>query len=218
MATYSGISGQFAVGGVVDGSPLVNGTLAAAGATLAIDAATASLYGVLRTGDTFALNVAGTVTRTVTGGPYVIASGSVTAVTFSPALTGTATYDNVAITYNSNSVGNITRAELNADVEALDATAIGTVWRATVGGRATWTGRAEAWIDTGDAKQAALVTNAASTVPTTTALALVLKVGAGQYFYGSAIVRRPQVVVAVGPLTKITFDFTADGSLLTRHE
>lgn len=212
MSTFSGKDGLLVLGGYVDGSPLAQGSVASAAATMNIDAVSASLYGCILTGDTFAF-ATGAGTYTVTNGPYLIASGSCTAITFTP-VNATVVADNAAITFTARTVLNATRWSWTGKVAALDDTVLSDLWRSSTGGLASWTGEGEAWLDSGDAVQAALLTNVASATNTVTARPCTFRVGSIRQFYGSGVITSLVVTDEVGALVKVTFALTGDGSII----
>lgn len=213
MATHRGMDGALVLGGILDGSPLVNGALAQGATSMNIDAG--SLNGVVFAGDKFTLaGESGSPQHTVTGGPYVASGNAITGITFTPPIATGGVADNAAVTFVANSVAQILSWEMGAERDVLDASTMGDKWRKVVGGMARWSGEAEALLDYGDAKQKELIDKIATASPASADAGLILRAGTTKQFYGSALLTGFRVVGDTGTLFRVSFQFSGSGSVL----
>jgi hypothetical protein len=208
------MNGALVAGGILDGTPLVNGAVASSIATLAIDGA--GLAGVILGGDTFTIGgETGSPVHTVTSGAaFVVANASVTSVTFTPAIATGGVADNATLLFTSRSVALITLWRLRAEKMVLDATAMGDKWRTRVGGLCVWEGEAEAWLDYADTNQALLLNRLLTAAPTLTTNALVLRTATSKQWYGYALLRQGRLLAEKDTLVKVAFAFSGDGAVL----
>ena len=215
--TFQGFNGLLVAGGIQDGAPRLNGALASAAATLALDDNGAgTLTGVILGGDTFTISgETGSPTHTVTAGAtFTIASASCTSITFTPAIATGGVADNATITFTSNSVAQVTRWDMAVRQPMLDRTTLGDKWRRFKGGLASWTGTAEALLDYADPNQAKLIDRLVTATPASTPSGMVLRLTTSKQWYGYAYLSRGRVMVQKDALVRIAFDFTGDGTTL----
>lgn len=215
MSTYQGFGGRFVAGGIVDGSPILNGALASGTAVMAVDAV-ATINGVIFAGDTFTIaGETGSPTHTVTGGPYVIANSSVTSVAFTPAVATGGVGDNAALSFTANSVSQVQEWEFTVSRDPLEYTSLGDVWRKFVGGEAVFRGSARVVYDYGDTKQSQLVARLVTATPDVASYGLVFRVSTSKQHYGTAILTNFSIEARTGQLITAALEFQGDGSLLT---
>lgn len=213
MTTYRGMDGALVLGGILSGSPLVNGAKIAGSLTLNLDAA--SLIGVIHTGDTFTVaGETGLPVHTVTNGPYVAVANAVVGLTFTTVVAVGGIADNAAITFASNSMANVRSWGMNAALQILDTSAMGQKWRTVSGGTASFDGEAEAMLDGGDLKQLALLNAIATGTPPGLDAGMVFKSDLNKQFYGSCVCSNFRVVSASGALVLVRFSFAGSGAVL----
>jgi hypothetical protein len=212
--TYPGYGGLMVVGGILDGSPLINGALASSLTTLALDGVTA---GVILGGDTFTIaGETGSPTHTVTAGlAFLVANTSLTGLTFTPAIATGGVADNAAITFTSNSVAQMGQWELTVKRTVHKNAFFGEKWEGTIGGLASASGRCEGWLDLSDAKQSALASNLVATTPIATPIGLVFRYATSKNIYLFGVPQNAKVSAPVNGLVTVAFAFTADGTVLT---
>jgi len=215
MSNYRGDAGGLILGGKLVGSPLVDGALSETDTTMDIDAA--SLTGVVVVGDTFTLaGEAGSPTHTVTGGPFYVAAGdAITGITFTPAIAAGGVANNAAVTFASNSVGEIRQWRLEASLDIIEDTVKGDSHKTYKGGLAMWRGSATAWLDYDDTQQAALIDEIASDPPDGTIAGLLLEIASGKQWYGAGELSNFNIESPEGSIiVPVTFDFQGSGQAL----
>jgi len=207
------------LGGYLRGSPLVDGAVASAGATVTVDGTV--LQGIVAVGDVFVVD-GDAINRTVTGTAVRIASTNhVSGITFTPAATvGFAT--NVTVTFASNSVAELRSWSLDeASLEMVDVTRKGHTHRQHKGAIGTWSGSASAYLDYGDTVQAELIDKLASGTPTLTSgtLGFVIEGTAAvpsKMLYGSVILSNFAISSPEGSaVVEVTFNFQGTDALAT---
>jgi len=215
MSNFEGQSGGLILGGLLVGSPLVDGALNAGETTMDIDAT--SLTGVVIIGDTFTLaGESGSPTHTVTGGPFYVAAGdAIASITFSTVIAAGGVANDAAVTFASNSVAEIRSWALTTALEMIDDTVKGDTHRTFLGGLATWEGTATAWLDYDDAEQAELIDAIATDPPDGAIAGLMFQVASGKTWYGAAEIQNFRIDSPEGSaVTPVTFDFQGTGQVL----
>ena len=215
MSTFEGQDGALILGGLLVGSPLVDGALIENDTTMDIDAV--SLTGVVIVGDTFTLaGEAGSPTHTVTGGPFYVAAGNaITSLTFSTAIAAGGVANDAAVTFASNSVAEIRSWSLTTALEIIDDTVKGDTHKTFLGGLATWEGTATAWLDYDDTEQAELIDAIANDPPDGAIAGLMFQVASGKTWYGGAEIQNFRTESQEGSaVTPVTFDFQGTGQVL----
>lgn len=215
MSNLRGQDGGLILGGLLVGTPLVDGALNAGETTMDIDAA--SLTGVVIIGDIFTLaGESGSPTHTVTGGPfYVAAANAIASITFSTVIAAGGVANDAAVSFASNSVAEIRAWDLVAELEMIDDTVKGDTHRTFKGGLAKWNGSATAWLDYGDAEQAALIDAIASDPPDGTIAGLMFQAASGKTWYGAAELMNFTTESPEGTaLVPVTFNFQGSGQVL----
>lgn len=215
--TYPGYGGLFVLGGIVDGSPRLNGALASSITTMSIDDnGTGTMAGVILGGDTFTIaGETGSPTHTVTAGTaFTIAGASCTSITFTPAIATGGVSDNATLTFTSNSVAQIKGWELEVEHNILPTNYLGQKWEGNIGGLGAWRGKAEANLDYGATQQAALIDRFHGATPTMTNVGLVFRYGTSKNLYGYAVPKSIRSQHPVAGIVGITFEFEGDSTLL----
>lgn len=215
MSTTRGQDGGLILGGLLVGSPLVNGALLENDTTMDIDAV--SLTGVVIVGDTFTLaGEAGSPTHTVTGGPfYVAAANAIASITFSTAIAAGGVANDAAVSFTSNSVAEITAWSITAGLEMIDDTVKEDTHRTFKGGLAIWSGTATAWLDYLDTEQASLIDEIANDPPDGTIAGLMFQISSGKTWYGAAELSNFSTESPEGSaLQAVSFDFQGSGQVL----
>lgn len=219
MATVRGQDGLLILGGKLQGAPLVAGAVASAAATVSVDGS--QLYGLVAVGDIFVVDGDG-INRTVTGSVVRAAStNAVSAITFTPSATA-GFGNNVTVTFNSNSIGELTRWSIDSvEQELIEDTVKGDTTKTYKGGYVNWNGSAAARLDYGDTKQAELIDMLASGSPDGTIATLMFVVedvtlGDLKHLYGSAYLTSFSITSPEGSsIVEVTFAFTGVGDLST---
>ena len=215
MPNQRGQDGGLILGGLLVGSPLVNGALSQNDTTMNIDAT--SLTGVVIVGDTFTLaGESGSPTHTVTGGPfYVAAANAIANITFSTGIASGGVANNAAVSFASNSVAEIRAWDLAAEIETIDTTKKGVTHRTFRGGLAKWNGSATGLLDYLDTEQASLIDEIASGSPDGTIAGLMFQVASGKTWYGAAELSNFRGDSPEGSaLVPVSFDFQGSGQVL----
>ena len=215
MANERGQDGGLILGGLLVGSPLVNGALLENDTTMDIDAV--SLTGVVIIGDTFTLaGEAGSPTHTVTGGPfYVAAANAIASITFSTAIAAGGVANDAAVSFTANSVAEIRAWDLTAEIEMIQDTVKGDKHHTFKGGLAKWSGTASAWLDYLDTQQAALIDEIANDPPDGTIAGLMFQAASGKTWHGAAELRNFSTDSPEGTaLQGVSFDFQGSGQVL----
>lgn len=182
MSRYRGSKGRFAVGGVIVGTPLVQGAVAQGAGAATFDAT--SLTGVVQPGDTFTVAGDPQTYTIVTGG--VIASNEV-AVTFTPTVQVVGGWaDNALVTPAVNSMGHVKEWEATLARPWMDGTCMGDEAQTGDLDIPMSEGRAMVLLDYADTKQAAVVDQARENADSA-ALALALVVATGKFLYVDAL-------------------------------
>jgi len=209
VAVYRGIKGLLALGGAFTGSPLVQGAVAQSATAATFDGT--NLNGVWRPGDTFTVAGDAQVYTVVTAGVIGSATPNELAITFSPAVVpGGGWVDNAAVTFVSNSVAEIKNWEATPSRRVLDKTVLGNAAEANTLGYPSWSGRAEAHLDYGDAKQKTFIDQVkANTDPS--AVALTLVVNEAKQLWGDVVLSNVAITSELGALVMVSFDFTGTG-------
>ena len=197
MATYRGLDGGVALGGIVDGSPLVQGTVSAAATSMTIDATT--LTGIVIPGDTFTVSGDATVYTVVTGG--AIASNEL-AITFTPG-SDAGFADNAAVTFTANAMGEIKAWTLNATRDLLEDTAMGDTAKTYKVGLNQMSGTVECHMDYGDTRQAEFIDDAIASG--SAVLGLTLVVADGKQFWGQVRASGFSVPTDMSTITPVSF-------------
>lgn len=203
------------MGGLLVGSPVVNGALSQGATTMDIDAG--SLTGVVIVGDTFTLaGESGSPTHTVTGGPFYVASGNaISSITFSTSIASGGVSDGAAVSFTANSVAEVRAWDLTAELEMIDKTVKGITHRIFRGGLAKWNGTATAWLDYLDTEQAALIDAIATGSPDGTIAGLMFQIASGKTWYGGAELSNFATDSPEGnALVPVSFDFQGSGQVL----
>lgn len=185
MSTQRGQDGLFSLGGLLVGTPELNGALIATAIQMDIDGA--SLVGVVMVGDTFTIEgEAGSPTHTVTNGPfYVAAANAVNNIDFTPGIAAGGVADGADVTFTAESVAELTAWSLDeVGIEMADDTVKGDTHRTFKGGLASWRGSATALLDYGDTEQAALIDAGLDSASGTLA-AIALRLASGKIWYGA---------------------------------
>lgn len=219
MATFRGLEGFLALGGVLSGAgapPKLNGALIAGATTMAIDGNGAALNGVVVVGDTFTIaGEAGSPTHTVTGTTFRVAvANAIAGITFSTPVAAGGAADNAVVTFTSNSVAEAKAHTVNAQQEALDTTSFGLRWRTVKGGRASWNGTGVCWLDKGDPEQSGLIDKIVAATPNLVVDGVLFGTNVGKQWYASASFSGFQVTVDQGSIIEVTFNFEGSGQML----
>ncbi|HEX7048656.1 MAG TPA: hypothetical protein VF188_00470 [Longimicrobiales bacterium] len=213
MSVFRGSRGFVALGGVVNGAPLVMGAVAQGATTATFDGT--PLTGVLLAGDRF--TVAGdpqvyTVTQNAVIG---IPTANRVTVSFTPAVQVAGGWaDNAAVLFVSNSLAEVTAWSATPARPVLDRTVMGDDARRIVLDIPGWSGNIEALFDYGDAEQKAFIDAVGSdSAPAT--VGLVLAVDTDKHLYGHVQPESAQVTGQRGALVTVQFTFQGEGALAT---
>jgi len=211
MAKYRGIKGKAVLGGVVVGTPLVQGAVAQSATSATIDGA--GFNGVVRPGDTFTVAGDAQVYTVQTGGVVGDPTPNQVAVTFTPGVVpGGGWADNSAVTFASNSVAQVKDWQATVSRPVLEVTTMGDEARSITLDTPDWKGRIMALLDYGDAKQQAFI-DAVNTNDDPTALAVALVAADGKLFWGDLLPLNARIRAQRGALFEVEFDFQGEGAL-----
>lgn len=153
MAKYRGSNGRAVLGGILVGSPLLQGAVSQGATSATIDGS--PLTGVVRPGDTFTVAGDAQVYTIVTGG--VVAANQL-AITFTPGVVpGGGWANNAAVSFAANSIAQVKEWEAEPSRGILDPTTMGDVAQRVDLDLPKWNGRVVVLFDYGDPKQQAYV-------------------------------------------------------------
>lgn len=207
MAQHRGSKGRFAVGGIVVGSPLVQGAVAQDAESATFDGS--PLNGVVQPGDTFTVAGDAQEYTVVTGGAV---AGDEVAVTFTPGVVEAAGWaDNAAVTFASNSMGQVRNWEARLQRPFIEGTVLES--EAEVGSLDTpaCSGRARVILDYDDPKQKSVVDQVVSNADPT-ALSFALQVASGKFIYVDALVPDVRIQAERGAFVEADVDWRGQGN------
>lgn len=208
MSSYRGTDGAVYHGGVLVGSPLVQGATAQGESTATFDAA--SLSGVVLSGDTFTVAGDG---QTYTISATAVAASNEIDVSFTPTVQpGGGWSDNAAVTFTANSVANIRAWELDITRPVLDVTVMGDSAVAKDLDIPEWTGSIEALFDYGDTEQAEFVDRVKAGT-SSTAVGFLVRTAASKNLYGTAQPSGAVVTSERGAIVGVRFNVAGSGAL-----
>ena len=208
MAKYRGSKGAVALGGIVTGSPLVNGARAQGVGTANIDGG--SLTGVILKGDTF--TVAGDA-QVYTISADVLIAANAAAIAFTPnVVPGAGWADNAAITFTANPIAQVTQWEANPSRPVIDATVIGDAAKKTMLDTPMFVGRATCFFDYGDTRHAKAVDEATADGDIGD-IGVVFTTATDKQLYGHVATSGAQIRSQRGQLVEVVFNFEGNGAL-----
>jgi len=212
MATYRGLDGYVATGGVQTGTPTVQGAVAQGASSATIDGGGAALTGVFLAGDTF--TVAGdaqvyTISASVRIGAT---TADQAAITFSPSVQAVGGWaDNALATFTSNSMSEVTSWSLTASRDVLEDTSMGDAAKTFVGGQGEWSAEITCWLDYSDPSQAELIDDIKAS--SAADVGLVLGASPGKQFYGIAAPTGSNIDAEKSSLVQMTVNLKGAGTL-----
>jgi hypothetical protein len=208
MARYRGSKGSAVLGGLLVGSPLLQGAEAQGQTAGTIDGS--PLTGVVRPGDTFTVAGDAQVYTIVTGG--VVASNAL-AITWTPAVQpGGGWADNAAVSFAANSIAQVREWEAEPSRPVIDATVMGdTAQRADLD-LPTWSGRLVVLFDYADLKQKAYV-DQVLTDASSSGMALTLVTASGKDLWGDIHPTSVQIGGRIGAYFEATIVFEGEGAM-----
>lgn len=208
MSKYRGSQGNAVFGGILVGSPLVQGAVAQGATSATFDGV--SLTGTVLPGDKFTVAGDAQEYEIVTGGEV---SGNQIAVTFTPSVQEAAGWaDNAAVTFVSNSVANVREWEATPSRPIIEATVMTDEAERRDLDVPKWSGRAVVFLDYGDAKQKAFIDQVTSNDPVSP-ISVTLVVAEAKNLWGTLVPANAGVTQRRGAYFEVTFDFEGEGVL-----
>ena len=211
MSTYRGSKGFVALGGVVNGAPLVMGAVAQGASTATFDGT--PLTGVLLKGDTF--TVAGdpqvyTVTQNAVIG--LPAANRVT-VSFTPGVQRAGGWpDNAAVSFAAASLAEVRAWSATPSRPVLDRTVMGDTARRILLDVPQWTGTVECLLDYGDPEQKELI-DAIKENGVLGDIGVVLAAATDRHIYGHIRPTSAAITGERGALFTVSFSFEGEEGL-----
>ncbi len=211
MARYRGSKGNAVLGGILVGSPLVQGTVAQAATSATFDGS--PLTGVVRPGDTFTVAGDAQVYTIATGGMVASGTANEIPVTFTPGVVpGGGWADNAAVTFAANSVAQVREWEAEPSRPVLDATVMGDAAQRADLDLPKWSGRLVVLFDYGDLKQKAYV-DRVLTDASSSGMALTLVVSPQRNLWGDIHPTSVQIGGRIGAYFEATIMFEGEGAM-----
>ena len=119
-----------------------------------------------------------------------------------------------SVTLAGTAIGELIEWTLNTEVEILDDTVMGDDWKTIKGGLGSWSGTGRAYLDYGNAQQAAAIVDIMATSPSGDSVALVFLVATGKTFAGSGLVTAISINASKDNVVDVSFTFTGNGQLV----
>lgn len=208
MAKYRGSKGFIAIGGIVTGSPLVQGAVAQTETSATFDAT--SLTGVVLAGDTFTVD-GDAQTYTVTADALVTANA--VAVTFTPAVQEAAGWaDNAPVTFTANSLAQVTAFDITPSRPVIDSTAMGDTGMGALLDQPTFSGTVTVQLDYADTEQANLVDEVTSNTDVAD-LGAVFGLATDKQLYGHIATAQGAITSQRGSLVTVALTVQGKGAL-----
>jgi len=219
MTTYRGLDGFLCLGGKLEGSPILQASVASGLTTLGITGGASTLTGIVAVGDTFTVeDEPGGTTHTVTGSFYAMTNNAHTAITFTPEVTGAGIIGGKDVTFDSNAAGEVKLFNFTAEVEVIADTAMGDKFRTVKGGVASWSGTGEMHLDYDDTQQAVLIDSIANATPAPSQDAILFGTADEKLWYAQCLLSDFAITQTMGDIVSVTFNFTGTGSLRPRWD
>jgi hypothetical protein len=213
MSNYRGQDGLLVLGGELQGTARAGSAYVTSVSEIAVTGGGSTLTGVVMVGDIF--TIASGTAYTVTGAFYDVTANAIATLAFTPVI-ATAVASNATITFQSNSLAELTVWSLDTSIDLIEDTVKGDKHKTYLGGIASWSGSAGAYLDYDDTEQASLIDEIAAGTPDGTVAALMLRVNTGKFFYGAAELSNFAVTSPEGSaLVTVTFNFQGSGQLYT---
>lgn len=211
MAKYRGSKGNAVLGGILVGSPLVQGAVAQAATAATIDGS--PLTGVIRPGDTFTVAGDAQTYTIVTGGLVASGTPNEIPITFTPGVVpGGGWADNAAATFAANSIAQVKEWEATPSRVVLDPTVMGDIAQRTDLDLPKWNGRVVVLFDYGDTKQKAYVDRVIAD-GTSAGMALTLVVSSQRNLWGDIHPTSVQIGGKIGAYYQAVINFEGEGAL-----
>ena len=211
MAKYRGSKGNAVLGGILVGSPLINGAVAQGLSAASIDGS--PLTGVVRPGDKFTVAGDAQEYTIVTGGMVSSGTPNEIPITFTPTVQpGGGWANNAAVTFVSNSIAQVKEWQAVSSRPVLDPTCLGDVAQRVDLDLPKWNGRVVVLLDYADTKQKAyldeIVANGAAP-----GLALTLVVAPEKNLWGDIQTVSASVRGRIGAYFEAVLTFEGEGAI-----
>lgn len=211
MSMYRGSQGNAVLGGILVGTPLVQGAVANGASAATFDAAT--LTGVVRPGDTFTVAGDAQEYTIVTGGVVSQGTPNEVDVTFTPTVQAAGGWaDNALVSFTNNSIAQVKEWGATPSRPVLDPTVMGDTAQRRDLDIPMWNGRVVVLFDYGDPEQKAYVDEILSN-SAPSGLALTLVTYSERNLWGDIVPTSAQITGRLGAYYMATLVFEGEGAL-----